>query len=288
MGSWREDFSPPIVPGLARTSGDISGDATSGLCNTARPRGGAERRSGKNGRGAARVPEAAHAPSRELGAARLSHRPPPCEERGHPPIRTNSWIPECLEASAAQNIPGPSGSIHPGSSGSVHLIVLGLTPSWFQRRTPDLGPASQSVPIGLASEDSDRVRETKHRILGTEHLWGQGTWFGDSSEDISSFLLRIQPQCPVETWDVPAEEVPGMARGRVQRLHCPPSGGRRSGPGDLPLQGTFPTQGWNPCPLRFLHWQANSLTPAPKRKLFGSEACGILVLRPGMESGSQQ
>ena len=41
-GFWREGLSPPIVPGLARTSGDIPGDATSGLCNTARPRGGAE------------------------------------------------------------------------------------------------------------------------------------------------------------------------------------------------------------------------------------------------------
>ena len=30
-GSWREGLSPPIVPGLARTSGDIPGDATSGV-----------------------------------------------------------------------------------------------------------------------------------------------------------------------------------------------------------------------------------------------------------------
>lgn len=42
-------------------------------------------------------------------------------------------------------------------SSSVHLIVLGLTPSRFQR-IPDLGPANQSIPIGLDFEDSDWVR----------------------------------------------------------------------------------------------------------------------------------
>lgn len=60
-GSWREGLSPPIVPSLARTSGDIPGDATSGgLCNSARPRGAAEVRtpgflSTPHPKGAARV-----------------------------------------------------------------------------------------------------------------------------------------------------------------------------------------------------------------------------------------
>uniref|UniRef100_A0A8D0MKR1 DNA excision repair protein ERCC-1 n=1 Tax=Sus scrofa TaxID=9823 RepID=A0A8D0MKR1_PIG len=43
--------------------------------------------------------------------------------------------------------------------------------------------------------------------------------------------LHIHPQCHVETWDVQAEEVSGMAGVRSRRLHCPQSGGRRSGPG---------------------------------------------------------
>ena len=32
------------------------------------------------------------------------------------------------------------------------------------------------------------------------------------------------------------------------------------------LQGTFPTQGSNPCPLSFLHWQAGPLPLAPPGK----------------------
>ena len=32
------------------------------------------------------------------------------------------------------------------------------------------------------------------------------------------------------------------------------------------LQGTFPTQGWNPCLLDLLHWQAGSLPLAPTGK----------------------
>lgn len=37
-------------------------------------------------------------------------------------------------------------------------LSWGLTPSPFQRRIPDVGPASQNIPIGLAFEDSDWVR----------------------------------------------------------------------------------------------------------------------------------
>ena len=32
------------------------------------------------------------------------------------------------------------------------------------------------------------------------------------------------------------------------------------------LQGIFPTQGWNPCLLGLLHWEAGSLSLAPPRK----------------------
>lgn len=60
-------------------------------------------------------------------------------------------------------------------SSSVHLIVLGLTPSWFQRRTPDLGPASQSVPFGLAFEDSDWVRGEYVTHL---RQWMMNSWAG--------------------------------------------------------------------------------------------------------------
>ena len=48
---------------------------------------------------------------------------------------------------------------------------------------------------------------------------------------------------------------------RSPRLLCPwdsPGRNTRAGSHFL-LQGIFPTQGWNPCLLRFLHWQADSL-----------------------------
>ena len=45
-----------------------------------------------------------------------------------------------------------------------------------------------------------------------------------------------------------------------------------------PSQGVFPTQGWNPCLLHLLHWQAGSLPLAPpvKPKKPGVD-CRVLI-----------
>ena len=49
------------------------------------------------------------------------------------------------------------------------------------------------------------------------------------------------------------------------RLHCPQaSPGKNTKVGcHALLQGIFPTQGWNLLLLHLLHWQVNSLPPAP-------------------------
>ena len=45
------------------------------------------------------------------------------------------------------------------------------------------------------------------------------------------------------------------------------SAGKNTGVGcHALLQGIFPTQGSNPCPLSFLHWQAGALPLAPPGK----------------------
>ena len=52
------------------------------------------------------------------------------------------------------------------------------------------------------------------------------------------------------------------------RLLCPwNSSGKNTGVDcHFLLQGIFPTQGWNPCLLHLLHWQADSLPSKPPGK----------------------
>ena len=54
------------------------------------------------------------------------------------------------------------------------------------------------------------------------------------------------------------------------------------------LQGIFPTQGWNPCLLRLLHWQASSSPPAPPgnpREASGRLPGGSVVKGPAAIAG---
>ena len=67
------------------------------------------------------------------------------------------------------------------------------------------------------------------------------------------------------------------------RLRCPwDFPGKNTGVGrHVLLQGIFPTQGWSPCLLRLLHWQADSFTTVPpgKPQVCGRKAviCRILL-----------
>ena len=71
-------------------------------------------------------------------------------------------------------------------------------------------------------------------------------------------------------------------------MDCSPPGS--SGPWDSPgkntcvdchalLQGTFPTQGLNPCLLQLLHWQVDSLSLVPPGKAeWGVKRGGVLEM----------
>ena len=54
---------------------------------------------------------------------------------------------------------------------------------------------------------------------------------------------------------LPGCSVHGDSRGKNTEVGC-----------HALLQGSFPTQGWNPRLLALLHWQAGSLPLAPPRK----------------------
>lgn len=65
-GSWREGLSPPIVPSLARTSGDIPGDATSGGYVTV-PGPGERRKLGLPGSSPRPIPRERHGSGSQSG-----------------------------------------------------------------------------------------------------------------------------------------------------------------------------------------------------------------------------
>ena len=73
----------------------------------------------------------------------------------------------------------------------------------------------------------------------------------------SSLLhAKLLQSCPVlcDTWAV--------AHQAILSWNSP---SKNTGVAAVPSPGIFPTQGSNPCILRFLHWQASSLALAPPR-----------------------
>ena len=99
-------------------------------------------------------------------------------------------------------------------------------------------------------------------------------------------MLSHFSQCPTlcahMNCSPPSSPVQGDSPGKNAGVGCPAL-----------LQGTFLTQGLNPCLLRLLHWQVGSLPLAPPGKHCGKESScntrdtgdAALILGPGRSPG---